>query len=71
MDDETIEQQVEQAAEHADRSIEHREEERRLEGKAETTDRSRKDALELEAERHREAADDEERAAEQAASGAG
>jgi hypothetical protein len=69
MDRET-DQNVEEAAEHAERSVEHLEEERRLEEQAQATRGARERALEHEAHEHHEAAAAEERESEQSADAA-
>jgi hypothetical protein len=70
MSDETIEEQVEEAAEHAERSVEHHEQERRAEGEAQAKGDDGKRALASEAKAHRESADEEEIESERAADAA-
>ncbi len=60
MDDATNDDQVEEASRHAKRAIEHLDEERRLEQRAEQTDGEDARALEEAADKHRAAADVEE-----------
>jgi hypothetical protein len=67
MDEETIDEQVEEAAEHADLAGKHRQEERRLETRADTGDGSEAGRTERAADGERAAAEDEEDAAEDAA----
>jgi hypothetical protein len=66
MDEQQRDEQVEKAAEHAERSVEHREEERRLEGVAQDAARERPASLRRAAHEHHEAADREEQEADAA-----
>jgi hypothetical protein len=65
---ETRPDHVEEAAEHAERSVDHREEERRLEGQAQATSGRKERKLEHDAHEHHEAAEREEDAASDDAS---